>query len=142
MNGRRPTKGEQIYIAAVLRSQGCIACSRLGYDNDWPEPAEYVEIHHIDGSKAPLCHYKTIPLCPVHHRGATGGTKLPKGEPVRHSPLGSHYAAFKDKVGGDMDLLRLCWEGLPLDAQDQIGEITGIWSFDELLTQDAKNKNG
>lgn len=142
MKGRKPNKSEQTYIAAMLNSSACVACAKLGYDNDYPEPAEYVEVHHTNGSIKPLAHFFTYGLCPAHHRGAVNGTKLPKGEPIRHSPLGSHYAAFKDRVGVELDLVKYVWERLPLDAQDQIGELTGIWSFDELLTQDAKNKNG
>lgn len=143
MKGRKPNKAEMIYGAAMLQACGCVACAKLGYDNDYPEPAEYVEVHHNPdkGSIKPLAHFFTYGLCPVHHRAATNGQKLPEGEPVRHSPLGSHYTAYKERVGTDLDLARHCWERLPLDAQDQIGELTGIWSFDELLELDAKNRN-
>ncbi|HDM8198701.1 TPA: hypothetical protein P0E36_004885 [Vibrio harveyi] len=144
MRGRKPNKAESIFGKAVINAVGCVACAKLGYDNDYPEPAEYVQFHHNPdkGSIKPHCHFFGYGLCPVHHQGTTpGGQKIPEGEPVRHSPLGSHYTAFKEKVGTDLDNARYVWDRLPLEAQDQIGELTGIWDFDELLKEDAKLRN-
>lgn len=61
MNGRSPTVEEKRWMAAVA-DLGCIVC-RLFYGLFTP-----CEIHHIDGSRKPGCHKKTIGLCPRHHR--------------------------------------------------------------------------
>lgn len=62
------TKNERDYMSAQAEA-GCILCRHLGYG---PTPAE---IHHLrDGVGAGQrnSHLKSIPLCPEHHRGATG----------------------------------------------------------------------
>ncbi|HCZ9044748.1 TPA: hypothetical protein O4G41_000911 [Vibrio alginolyticus] len=143
MKGRKPTKAEQIYGQAVIQRCGCIACDKLGHPNDWPEPLEYVEFHHSSekGAVKPLAHFFGYGLCPVHHRGATGGNPIPEGEPVRHDPLGSRKQLFFNKVGTDLELVEYTWSKLPLEALDQIGELTGIWSFEELVREDAKQRN-
>jgi len=55
---------------------GCAVCRRMGYEGT---PAE---LHHPragTGAGRRASHYDVIPLCPEHHRGATGlhglGTK-------------------------------------------------------------------
>ena len=55
---------------------GCAVCRRMGYEGT---PAE---IHHKragTGAGRRASHMEVIPLCPLHHRGATGlhglGTK-------------------------------------------------------------------
>ena len=55
---------------------GCAVCRRLGY------PGTPAEIHHRRAGKGlsnRASHMEVIPLCPEHHRGATGlhglGTK-------------------------------------------------------------------
>ncbi|EGQ9145689.1 hypothetical protein AAHL06_002937 [Vibrio parahaemolyticus] len=143
MKGRKPTKAEQIYGQAVIQRCGCIACDKLGHPNDWPEPLEYVEFHHSSekGAVKPLAHFFGYGLCPVHHRGATGCNPIPEGEPVRHDPLGSRKQLFFNKVGTDLELVEYAWSKLPLEALDQIGELTGIWSFEELVREDTKKRN-
>ncbi|HHF3225031.1 Ref family protein [Vibrio alginolyticus] len=143
MKGRKPTKAEQIYGQAVIQRCGCIACDKLGHPNDWPEPLEYIEFHHSSekGAVKPLAHFFGYGLCPVHHRGATGGNPIPEGEPVRHDPLGSRKQLFFNKVGTDLELAEYAWSKLPLEALDQIGELTGIWSFEELVREDTKKRN-
>ena len=48
---------------------GCAVCRRMGYEGT------PVEIHHLragTGAGRRASHYDVIPLCPEHHRGATG----------------------------------------------------------------------
>ena len=69
------TKDEKRHLSAVAEL-GCAVCRRMGYEGT---PAE---IHHKragTGAGRRSSHYDAIPLCPEHHRGATGlhglGTK-------------------------------------------------------------------
>ena len=69
------TKDEKRHLNAVAEL-GCAVCRRMGYEGT---PAE---IHHKragTGAGRRSSHYDAIPLCPEHHRGATGlhglGTK-------------------------------------------------------------------
>jgi hypothetical protein len=69
------TKDEKKHMGRVAEL-GCLVCRRLGYEGT---PAE---IHHRRagmGLGKRSSHYQAIPLCPEHHRGATGvhglGTK-------------------------------------------------------------------
>ena len=69
------TKEERKYLSKVA-GLGCVVCLRMGYDDT---PAE---IHHKragQGLSNRSGHEMAIPLCPEHHRGATGlhglGTK-------------------------------------------------------------------
>lgn len=50
---------------ARLRELGCVLCIQIGYGKTPPE------IHHI-GDSAERDDMLVIPLCPEHHRGATG----------------------------------------------------------------------
>lgn len=60
MNGRTPTKEESEWMECVI-DLGCIVCLNMGIYT----PAE---IHHLDGSRKPGAHLKTIGLCYYHHR--------------------------------------------------------------------------
>lgn len=54
---------------AQVAALGCLLCRRLGYHGT---PAE---VHHIrtgTGVGRRAADTETIPLCPEHHRGATG----------------------------------------------------------------------
>lgn len=69
------TKIERQHLSKVA-ALGCIVCSKMGY-RDTP-----AEIHHLRsgmGIGQRSSHFRTIPLCPEHHRGKTGvhglGTK-------------------------------------------------------------------
>lgn len=69
------TKDERKHLSKVA-ALGCVVCLRLGYEDT---PAE---IHHLrtgTGGGRRSSHYDAIPVCPEHHRGATGfhglGTK-------------------------------------------------------------------
>lgn len=62
------TKAERAYMSQQADA-GCILCAHLGY------PGTPAEIHHLrDGVGAGQrnSNLMTIPLCPEHHRGATG----------------------------------------------------------------------
>ena len=69
------TKAEKKYMGQVAEL-GCAVCRRMGYEGT---PAE---LHHRKagiGIGRRSSHWQVIPLCPEHHRGATGvhglGTK-------------------------------------------------------------------
>jgi hypothetical protein len=62
------TKDERKYLGRVAEL-GCAVCRRMGYEGT---PAE---IHHRKGGMGigqRSQHDQAIPLCPEHHRGATG----------------------------------------------------------------------
>jgi hypothetical protein len=62
------TKEERKYLGKVAEL-GCAVCRRMGYEGT---PAE---IHHRKGGMGigqRSGHDQAIPLCPEHHRGATG----------------------------------------------------------------------
>lgn len=67
-NKRAATKAERQHMNAQSES-GCILCRFLGYGNT---PAEIHHIRHGMGAGQRNSHLMTIPLCPEHHRGATG----------------------------------------------------------------------
>jgi len=69
------TLKEKKHMSAVAEL-GCAVCRRMGYEGT---PAE---LHHKragTGAGRRSSHFEVIPLCPEHHRGATGvhglGTK-------------------------------------------------------------------
>ena len=62
------TKEERKYLGRVAEL-GCAVCRRMGYEGT---PSE---IHHRTGGMGigqRSGHDQAIPLCPEHHRGATG----------------------------------------------------------------------
>lgn len=142
MLSRTPTKAENIFIRAAIQAVGCYACYKLGHPNDYLE--EQLAIHHNPdkGSRDKYCHFFAIPLCGVHHQGAVPpGMKLPATEPVRHSALGATESNFKSTVGDDLEISYAVWEKISLDAQDAIGELTGIYSFFDLAKLDGELRN-
>jgi hypothetical protein len=65
---QRASAAEKAYMARVAQV-GCIVCSRcLGIAGT---PAE---VHHLKagGGSKRASHFDTMPLCPEHHRGASG----------------------------------------------------------------------
>lgn len=96
MNGRTPTKHEKIWLDAIA-NLGCIVC-RL-YLSVFTPP----EIHHIDGSRKPGCHFKTIPLCCNHHR-------IPStySNPLWISLHGNGRKAFAREYDTELALLEKC----------------------------------
>jgi len=68
-------KDERLHMSRVA-DLGCAVCRRMGY------PGTPAELHHRRagvGAARRASNYEVIPLCPEHHRGATGvhglGTK-------------------------------------------------------------------
>lgn len=64
---KRHTKAENLYLASVAML-GCQLCKFLGYG----ETA--CEVHHQRTGTGMMraSHYRTVGLCPEHHRGKTG----------------------------------------------------------------------
>lgn len=121
MNGRTPTKKEQLYITAVLQTVGCIACILDGREIENPET--WTEFHHDPdfGSSEPNCHFRGYGACAPHHRGAVPpGVRLPADLAVRH-PVGRPGAIFSERYGTDAYLCALTWERLPQSVKDAIG---------------------
>lgn len=118
---RRPSKKSGVSAAehrflSAIAAQGCILCRRLGY------PGTPAEIHHLRagmGAGQRNSNLMTIPLCPEHHRGATG-----------YHGLGRR--AFERTYGvTELDLLREAWEVMDAGRADRIAHNT--WSTaDEL----------
>jgi hypothetical protein len=62
------TKAEKQYMGRVA-DLGCAVCRRMGY------PGTPAELHHKragQGLSNRASNWQVIPLCPEHHRGATG----------------------------------------------------------------------
>jgi len=71
---KNATKEEREYMRKVA-ALGCAVCRRLGF------PGTPAEVHHPRigvGMAQRASHFDTIPLCPEHHRGATGVHSLGK----------------------------------------------------------------
>src|SRR5690606_40356952 len=62
------TKAERSYMSAQADA-GCILCRHLGLG---ATPAEIHHLRHGVGAGQRNSHRMSIPLCPEHHRGATG----------------------------------------------------------------------
>ena len=85
---KNKTKAEKHHLAKIA-AYGCCACRKLGYEDT---PAE---IHHIRdgvGMAQRSSHYKTIPLCTIHHR--TGNDSIHGGKLL-----------FVAKFGTELELL-------------------------------------
>ena len=92
MKGRKPTKEEAAYMDSIVQS-GCVVCRKfLGVFS----PAEP---HHIIGKTKPGAHFKTIPLCPNHHR-----IKSNTGEWISRA---DGRAAFEKAYGKKKDLIEM-----------------------------------
>jgi len=69
------TLKEKKHMSAVSEL-GCAVCRRMGYEGT---PAELHHPRRLAGGWGRSSHMSVIPLCPEHHRGATGlhglGTK-------------------------------------------------------------------
>lgn len=121
MNGRKPTKAENLYIEACLKDVGCIPCILDGREIENPE--QWTEFHHDPdfGSVDENCHFHGYGICTVHHRGVVPfGVKIPPGTAVRHPPLGAG-PRFVTVYGSDALLCALAWERIPQKVKDEIG---------------------
>lgn len=103
MNGKTPTKAERDWLNAIT-GLGCIVCLR---EHEVFTPASP---HHIDGSRKPGAHRKTIPLCWAHHQGNSDGTKQPY---ISRHP---YKARFVAAYGDEYELLEDCRERLGWEA--------------------------
>lgn len=98
-------KHERNHLNQVA-SLGCVACRNTGLGET---PAE---IHHIRegmGRGQRNCHYKTIPLCPIHHR-------LKERDPLTGKVIPSIHgdpAGFKAEFGTESELLEQVQSELP-----------------------------
>ncbi|EJI2509730.1 hypothetical protein NFG91_004238 [Salmonella enterica] len=121
MNGRKPTKAEQLYVRACIEIVGCVACRLDGLEIE--NPATWTEFHHDPdyGSRAPGAHFRGCGLCAPHHRGRVPfGMTLPREVAVRHPDL-SNCARFSDKYGPDEFLCAYAWELIPDSIKEAIG---------------------
>ena len=62
------TKAERQYMGRVA-DLGCAVCRRMGYPGT---PAELHDKRAGQGLSNRASNWQVIPLCPEHHRGATG----------------------------------------------------------------------
>lgn len=62
------TKAERSHMGKVA-ALGCVLCRRLGYGET---PAEVHHVREGQGGAQRASDFLTIPLCPEHHRGASG----------------------------------------------------------------------
>jgi len=88
MMGRTPTKEEKDWMSRVAEL-GCIVCRNNGYET----PAE---IHHLDGSRKPGAHYKTIGLCFLHHNAHIDSPDVTSRHPYK--------ARFEERYGNEWEL--------------------------------------
>lgn len=66
MQSRTPTKAEKEWLDAICQL-GCVVCNIFLHVHSPAEP------HHLEGRTKKGCHFKTIPLCPPHHRNPGKG---------------------------------------------------------------------
>lgn len=87
LKGRTPTKAEKDWMDSIVKL-GCIVC-RLYHHCESP-----AAVHHIEGKTKHNAHFKTIPLCSLHHQHGGYGIALHAGK-----------KAFSDKYGTEAELL-------------------------------------
>lgn len=81
------TKAEHKHLNLVA-SHGCMVCD-----------SPVVCVHHIRESGEPRNHYKTIPLCYLHHQGAEGVHMLGKKEwSIRFGGEIGHLTALMERL--------------------------------------------
>lgn len=87
---RNPNKKEQAHMDAV-REIGCIICRNEGLGLT---PAA---VHHCDGHTKPGAHYKTLPLCYLHHQQGNDCNEYTSRHPYKKR--------FEQRYGSEYDLL-------------------------------------
>ena len=95
MKGRTPTSAERQWLNAIV-GLGCIVCR-----NDkgcFTEAA----VHHINGKTKPGAHFKTLPLCFLHHQGGADCHEYVSRHPYK--------ARFEQRYGTEQALLEQCRE--------------------------------
>ena len=92
MKGRTPRKAEKEWMDKICQV-GCIVCwQERGLKSD-------AEVHHIAGSRKKGAHFKTIPLCFLHHREGSQNSEWASRHPWK--------AEFEKRYGKEIDLLEL-----------------------------------
>lgn len=104
MTRRKPTVAERKHMGRVA-ALGCIACEKEGH---FGTPAEIHHLRHGQGVAQRSSHYRTLPLCPRHHRLGNHGVAYHAGP-----------KAFEAKYGTELELLAevLGRLAVPLDRQ-------------------------
>ncbi|MCK5601543.1 hypothetical protein KAR91_06740 [Candidatus Pacearchaeota archaeon] len=82
--GKKSKKSKTKAEIDHLEKVGCHPCMVC---EKWP-----VQVHHIRESGEPRNHFKTIPLCYLHHQGSSGLHFLGKDE-------------FRKRFGHELDML-------------------------------------
>lgn len=74
---KRVSTGDEKKYMAKIAAMGCICCSHCHGHEDTP-----AEVHHVrlGGGWGRSGHMMTIPLCPEHHRGASGVHSMGRAE--------------------------------------------------------------
>lgn len=111
---KTPTQEESRHMGRVQRL-GCVACRRKGWG------ATPAEVHHLitqddgttKGTSQRSSHFRTIPLCPPHHRGGV------KDVIAVHSNL----TAFEAENGTELELLEQTRRDLEREAARTIGAV-------------------
>jgi hypothetical protein len=93
VKGRTPTAEERRWMDAV-GELGCIACKKLGMY----QPR--VSIHHIEGRTKEGAHFKTLPLCYLHHQGGDSTGQYVSVHPWKRR--------FEEMFGTQEELLAEC----------------------------------
>ena len=86
---RRLTVAEREHLAAVA-ALGCLICAM---------PAEVHHIRHQVGAGRRASHFKTIPLCPTHHRLGNHGVAIHAGKKTWEAKFGTELELL-EKVKG------------------------------------------
>lgn len=95
MKGRTPTAAEREWMDSVAQL-GCIACKSIGI------ATPQVSLHHIAGRTKEGAHFKTIPLCYLHHQGGDSRGSFVSVHPWKNR--------FEQTFGTQEELLELCRE--------------------------------
>jgi len=90
MKSRKATKEEKEWLDSI-ENFGCIVCANEGFGYT---PSA---IHHIDGKVKPDCHFKTLPLCGLHHQG--------ENDTKKYTPRHPWKKRFEARYGTESELL-------------------------------------
>lgn len=89
------TKAEKAHLDSVSRL-GCIACEKMGIEGT---PAN---LHHVRKNSERRNHFKTLPLCPIHHQTGGHGVAVHAGEETWEEIFGSQedlLAEVAERIG-------------------------------------------
>jgi len=88
MKTRPPTKAENEWLDRICQL-GCIVCLNNGFMDSPAAP------HHIDGHMKKGCHFKTIPLCGLHHQVGGYGLAFHAGRVIWETKNGSQHELLR-----------------------------------------------